>query len=98
MDRVEAEAIYDQGREACVRFLMQIADRQLRLEQRLATLEQKASRSSRTGSQAPSADAPKTRQQRRAEAREKAKALAKRDGQKRNAGGDWAASWGAEPA
>jgi transposase len=87
MDQAEAEAIYDRGREACVEFLMRIADRQVRLEQRLVALEQKTGPSSRTGSQPPSADTPKTRQQRRAEAREKAKELQKRAGQKREAGG-----------
>lgn len=80
MERSEAEAIYDSGREACVEFLM-------RLEERLQVLEQKASSSSRTSSQPPSQDAPKTRQQRRAEAREKAKELARKDGKQRKAGG-----------
>ena len=87
MERSEAEAIYDSGREACVEFLMGLMDRQLRLEERLHALEQKASASSRTSSSPPSADAPKTRQQRRAEAREKAKELARQDGERRKAGG-----------
>ena len=87
MERSEAEAIYDSGREACVEFLMGLADRQLRLEERLRALEQKAAASSRNSSSPPSADAPKTRQQRRAEAREKAKELAREDGQRRKAGG-----------
>ena len=81
MDRSEAEAIYDAGREACVEFLM-------RLEQRLRVVEQKSSASSRNSSSPPSQDVPKTRQQRRAEAREKAKELARKDGKpKREAGG-----------
>jgi transposase len=87
VERSEAEAIYDSGREACVEFLMGLADRQLRLEERLRALEQKAAASSRNSSSPPSADAPKTRQQRRAEAREKAKELAREDGQRRKAGG-----------
>ena len=66
---------------------MGLADRQLRLEERLRALEQKAAASSRNSSSPPSADAPKTRQQRRAEAREKAKELAREDGQRRKAGG-----------
>jgi hypothetical protein len=67
---------------------MGLMDRQLRLEERLRALEQKASASSRTGSSPPSQDAPKTRQQRRAEAREKAKELFAKDGKKkREAGG-----------
>ena len=88
MERSEAEAIYDSGREACVEFLMGVMDQQLRSEERLQTLEQKTSASSRTSSSPPSADVPKTRQQRRAEAREKAKELAREDGKKkREAGG-----------
>jgi transposase len=81
VERSEAEAIYDSGREPCVKFLMG-------LEKRLRVVEQKAAASSRTSSSPPSTDAPKTRQQRRAEAREKAKELARRDGkQKREPGG-----------
>jgi transposase len=87
MERSEAEAIYDSGRERCVAFLMGLMDRQLRAEERLRALEQKAAASSLNSSQAPSADAPKTRQQRRQEAREKAKALLAKDRKKRNAGG-----------
>jgi transposase len=83
MERSEAEAIYDQGREACVEFLMRLMDQQLRSEERLRALEQKVSASSRNGSSPPSTDAPKTRQQRRAEAREKAKELARKDGRKK---------------
>jgi transposase len=86
MERSEAEAIYDSGREACVEFLMGLMDRCSRLEERLRVLEVKASASSRNGSSPPSADAPKTRAQRRAEAREKAKELFKKDGEKRKAG------------
>jgi transposase len=87
MERSEAEVIYDAGREACVEFLIGVADRVLRLEERLRVLEQKTSASSRNSSQPPSADAPKTRQRRRAEAREKAKELARKDAQQREAGG-----------
>ena len=63
--------------------LMQVADRQLLLEQRVRAVEQSASASSRNSSSPPSADVPKTRQQRRAGAREKAKELARRDGKKK---------------
>jgi transposase len=88
VERFEAEAVYDEGREACVEFLMGIAERQLWLEERLRALEAKTSASSLTGSRPPSMDTPKTRQQRRAEAREKAKELARKSGkQKREAGG-----------
>jgi transposase len=80
VERSEAEAVYDSGREACVEFLM-------RLEQRLRAVEQKVAPTSRNSSSPPSADAPKTRQQRRAEAREKAKDLAREDAKQRKAGG-----------
>jgi hypothetical protein len=65
---------------------MGLMDRQSRLEQRLRVLEAKAGASSRNGSSPPSADTTKTRQQRRAEAREKAKELFKKDAEKRKAG------------
>jgi len=87
VERSEAEAIYDSGREACVEFLIRLATGQRRLEERLRALEAKASASSRNSSQPPSTDAPKTRQQRRQEAREKAKELLKKDGAKRKPGG-----------
>jgi transposase len=80
VERSEAEAIYDSGREACIAFLM-------RLEGRVRALEAKASATSRNSSQPPSGDAPRTRQQRRAEAREKAKELLRKDGEQRKAGG-----------
>jgi transposase len=57
------------------------------LEQRLSAVEQKTAPTSRNSSSPPSADAPKTRQQRRAEARGKAKELAREDARQRNAGG-----------
>jgi transposase len=70
-----------------VEFLIGLATEQRRLGERLRALEAKASASSRNSSSPPSTDAPKTRQQRRAEAREKAKELARKDGQRRKAGG-----------
>jgi transposase len=87
VERSEAEAIYDSGREVCVEFLIGLATGQRRLEERLRALEAKALASSRNSSSPPSTDAPKTRQQRRQEAREKAKELARTDGQRRKAGG-----------
>ena len=39
MDRVEAEAIYDSGREACVEFIVELAARVEQHEDRLARLE-----------------------------------------------------------
>ncbi len=93
MEPIEAEAIYDAGRERCVEFIVELARRceELagrceRLEERVRRLEEQARQSSRTSSNPPSQDPPKTRAQRRAEARAKAKAWAKREGE-RQAGG-----------
>lgn len=90
MDRAELEAIYDSGRERCVGFMVELVASVERLtaasellEERLRRLEDQARRDSRTSSKPPSQDPPKTRQQRRAEARAKAKdLLAKKDGVK----------------
>ena len=87
MDRAEAEAIYDSGREACVEFILDLAGRVERHEDRLRRLEEQARRDSRTSSTPPSQDPPKTRAQRRAEARAKAKELMRREGERRKAGG-----------
>jgi transposase len=87
MDRAEAEAIYDSGREACVEFILALAARVGQHEDRLRRLEEQARQDSRTGSRPPSTDAPKTRAQRRAEARAKAKELMRREGERRKAGG-----------
>jgi transposase len=87
MDRAEAEAIYDSGREACVQFILDLASRVQRLDQRLERLEARARQDSRTSSKPPSTDPPKTRAQRRAEARAKAKELMRRERERREAGG-----------
>ena len=86
MDRAEAEAIYDSGREACVEFILKLAGRVEQREDRLRRLEQ-ARQDSRTSSTPPSMDPPKTRAERRAEARAKAKDLMRREGERRKAGG-----------
>jgi transposase len=86
MERVEAEAVYDSGREACVEFILDLAGRVERHEDRLKRLEEQARQDSRTSSKPPSADPPKSRAQRRAEAREKAKELLRREGERRKAG------------
>ena len=90
MDRAEAEAVYDAGREACVEFLLELTSgcdaQSARLEERIRRLEEQARRDSRTSSAPPSQDPPKTRQQRRAEARAKAKELFHKEGE-RKAGG-----------
>jgi transposase len=90
MDRAQAGAVYDSGREACVEFLLELTARYERqveqFEVRIARLEEQVRSSSRTGSKPPSQDPPKTRQQRRVEARAKAKELLK-GGVQREAGG-----------
>jgi transposase len=86
-DCVEAEAIYDSGREACVRSIVDLTVRVRELEERLGRLEVQARQDSRTTSKPPSSDPPKSRAQRRAEARAKAKELMRRDGERRKAGG-----------
>jgi transposase len=87
MDRVEAEAIYDAGREACVQFIVDLAARVQQLEERLTRMEAQARQDSLTSSKPPSQDPPKTRAQRRAESRAKAKELMRREGERRKAGG-----------
>ncbi len=87
MERAEAEAIYDSGRDPCVEFLMGLVAAQERLEERVRVLEAKSAASSRNSSVAPSADTPMSRQERRALARAKTKELLKKDGERRKAGG-----------
>jgi transposase len=85
VERAEAEAIYDSGREACVRFILDLAARVREMDERLSRLEAAAGRDSRTSSRPPSADPPKTRAQRRAEARARAKELMRTEGERRKA-------------
>ena len=67
MDRAEAEAVYDAGREVVVEVLLRM-DRQIqaltetvaRQGERIAQLERRLNRSSRNSSQPPSADPPAT--------------------------------------
>jgi transposase len=87
VDRAEAEAIYESGREACVEFILDLAGRVQLHEDRLKRLEEQARRDSRTSSKPPSADPPKSRAQRRAEARAKAKELMRKEGERRVQGG-----------
>jgi transposase len=86
MDRLEAEAVYDSGREACVEFILDLANRFALHEERLTRLEAQLRQDSRTSGKPPSSDPPKTRAERRAQARAKAKELL-RDGEQRHAGG-----------
>jgi transposase len=87
MDRAEAEAIYDSGREACVEFILDLAARVGQHEDRLKRLEEQTRQDSRTSSRPPSQDPPKSRAQRRAEARAKAKELMRKEGERRKQGG-----------
>jgi transposase len=91
MERAEAEAIYDAGREACVELMVDLTARYerlvARLEARIERLEEQLRQNSRNSSKPPSSDPPKTRQQRRAEARAKAKELFRAEGERRKAGG-----------
>ncbi len=89
MERAEAEAIFDAGRESCVEAILGLAGRCERLEDRMGRLEEQTRSSSLNSSKPPSQDPPKTRKERRAEAREKAKEWAKadREGAARKAGG-----------
>ena len=87
MERAEAEAIYDAGREVCVEFILELAARVEQHGERLARLEAQVRQDSRTSSLPPSSDPSKSRAQRRAEARAKAKELMRREGEQRKAGG-----------
>ena len=85
--------MFDSGRERCVDFILELAGSVQRLsaeaarvEERLRKLEEKTRADSTNSSCPPSADPPKTRQQRRAEARAKAKELQARGGGERQAG------------
>lgn len=58
MERVEAEAIYDAGREAVVEVLLAMDRRIQQLEARVEKLERELTRSSRNSSRPPSSDPP----------------------------------------
>ena len=58
MERAEAEAIYDSGRESCVQFILDLAARVQEMEERLSRLEAAARQDSRTSSKPPSSDLP----------------------------------------
>jgi transposase len=89
MERAEAEAVYDAGREGFVDFMLELAKRSQelavhgeklvrrceRLEARVERLEEELRKDSCNSSKPPSSDPPRTRRERRAEARAKAKEL-----------------------
>jgi transposase len=87
VERSEAEAVYDSGRERCVEFILELAGAlerltvaNARLEERVRKLEEQTRQSSRNSSKPPSQDPPGTRQQRRAQARAKAKGMLRAPG------------------
>jgi len=86
MERAEAEAIYDSGRERCVEVILELAGAVERLEERIRRLEEQLRKDSRNSSAPPSEDPPKTRAERRAEARRKAKLWARDQGQRKQGG------------
>src|SRR2546423_3634837 len=95
MDRAEAEAIYDSGREACVQFILDLAARVREFEERLNRLEAQARQDSLTSSKPPSSDPPKTRAQRRAGGRAETKGVVRSEGGGGQAGGAaWATGGG----
>lgn len=90
MDRCEAGAIFDAGRERCVDVIVELAsDRELfaarceRLEERVARLEEQLRKDSSNSSSPPSQDPPMSRAERRAAAREKAKRWAMEQGERK---------------
>jgi hypothetical protein len=61
MDRSEAGASYDSGRDGCVEFIVDLADGFVLREGRLKRLEEQARQDSRASSKPPLMDPPKTR-------------------------------------
>lgn len=64
MERHEAEAIYDAGRERCVDFILALEAHYARLEARVEKLEEQLRQSSRNSSRPPSQDPPGAQPQR----------------------------------
>jgi transposase len=90
MERCEAQAVYDSGRESCVDVIVELATererfaaRCERLEERVRRLEEQSRKDSSNSSRPPSQDPPASRAERRAAAREKAKQWAKREGERK---------------
>jgi transposase len=85
MERSEAEAIYDAGRDSCVALILafaqqleQLTGHNERLEERIRRVEEERRKNSSNSSTPPSQDPPKTRAERRREARAKLKKLSQR--------------------
>ncbi len=93
MERAEAEAIYDAGRDSCIALILalaqqvaQLAVHNERLEERIMRLEEERRKDSSNSSTPPSQDPPKSRAERRAQAREKAKQWSMRRGEREPGG------------
>lgn len=84
--REDAERIALAGGEPARELVLGLFDQLAKLQERIGRLEEQSRRSSRNSSSPPSQDQPKTRAERRREAREKAKAWSKREGEKRKQG------------
>jgi len=75
------------GGEPARELALGLFDQLVKLQERVARLEQQLRKDSRNSSSPPSRDPPKTRAERRREAARKAKAWSKREGEKRKPGG-----------
>jgi transposase len=87
LERDDAERIALAGGEPARELVLGLLDQLADLQERIGRLEEQSRRDSRNSSNPPSQDSPKTRAKRRAEAPKKAKAWAKREGEKRKQGG-----------
>ena len=74
MERSEAEAIYDAGREACVEVLLGLSARIEQLERRVERLEAELRRNSENSSLPPSADQAPAKRQRKGEGKRSGRA------------------------
>jgi transposase len=86
LGREDAERIAVAGGEPARELVLGLLDQLAKLQERVGRLEEQSRRDSRNSSSPPSQDPPKTRAERRAEGRKKAKAWAKREGEKRKQG------------
>jgi transposase len=74
MERTEAEAIYDAGREACVEVLLRLSARVEQLERRVERLEAELRRNSENSSLPPSADPPAAKRRRKGQGKRSGRA------------------------
>ena len=93
MECVEAEAVYDAGRDSCVTLILELtgqleglAAHNKRLEERIMRLEDELRKNSSNSSTPPSQDPPKSRAERRRIAKEKAKMWSQAEGEPRKRG------------